>query len=64
MENIEHNSTITLKQLQKQEEALRRATGDAQRDLGEGKTTEAVFEDLHQKYLVAKQAREDFEAKS
>ncbi|MEK7134204.1 MAG: hypothetical protein AAB819_00545 [Patescibacteria group bacterium] len=64
MENIEQNDIVTLEQLKEQEEVLRIATEDAQKDLEHGKTTEAVFEDLQARYLLAKQAREDFEAKS
>lgn len=62
MENIEQENTVTLEQLQEQEEALRKATEDAQNDLEQGKTTEVVFEDLRARYFLAKQAREDFEA--
>lgn len=64
MENIEQSHPVTLQYLQENEEALRKATEEAQNDLEKGKTTEAVFEDLRDRYFVAKQAREDFQTKS
>lgn len=64
METFEQNNTGTLARLQEQEELLRVATEKAQSDFEQGKTTEAVFEDLRDRYFVAKQAREDFEANS
>ncbi len=54
----------TLKELQQAEEALRVATAEAQSDFEQGKTTEAVFEELRAGYFLAKQAREDFQSNS
>ncbi len=61
--SAEHTPLI-LGQLIANEEVLRQATADAERDMQEGKTTEAVFDVLRGEYFVAKQAREDFEKNS
>jgi len=64
MNQNEQIKEFTLGELQQAEEALRVATAEAQSDLEQGRTTEAVFEDLRGRYFVAKQAREDFESNS
>ncbi|OGZ06551.1 MAG: hypothetical protein A3C93_06045 [Candidatus Lloydbacteria bacterium RIFCSPHIGHO2_02_FULL_54_17] len=56
------NTEPTLQELEEQEEICRKATAEAERDLEEGRTTEAVFEDLRTRYFLAKQAVRDFRA--
>lgn len=62
MNNSEQNEGSTIRELIEHEESLQKATEEAQDDLAQGKTTEAVFEDLQARYFIAKQAREDFQA--
>jgi hypothetical protein len=61
MNSNERYTPPTLDELRQMEEKLREATAEAQKEMGEGKTTPAVFEELRGKYFMAKQAREDFE---
>ncbi len=50
-----------LEELRQNEEDYRRALADAMKPIAEGGATEAVTEDLRDRYYIAKQEREDFE---